>query len=62
MIISDLSYLEVVSEVPSIVGGRRKRTNETTVKLKVSIKIKGDNNSVAVTQNSSVVTSNDNLS
>lgn len=61
MIISDLSYLEVVSEVPSILGGLRTRTNETRVKQIVRIKIKGDNNSVAVTLNSSVVTSNDDL-
>lgn len=61
MIICDLSYLEVVSEVPSILGGSRTRTNETRVKQIVRIKIKGDNNSVAVSLNSSVVTSNDDL-
>lgn len=60
MIISDLSYLEVVSEVPSILGGSRNRTNETKVKQIVRIKIKGDNNSVAVSLSGTVVTSNDN--
>ena len=40
MIISDLSYLQVVSELPSIVGGAKRKNR---------------NNNVTVTQSSSVV-------
>ena len=62
MIISDLSYLEVVSEVPSIVGGIvRSRTNEITVKAKVKTTTRGSDNSISTTQSITVVSSNDDL-
>ena len=61
MIISDLGYLEVVSEGSSIVGGLRFRTNETKVKQKATITIEGGISSATISQNSSVVTSNDQL-
>ena len=61
MIISDLGYLEVVSEGSSIVGGLRIRTNETKVKPKATITIQGGISSAAIAQDSQVVTSNDDL-
>lgn len=62
MIISDLSYLEVVSEVPNIMGGIvRSRTNEITVKAKVKTTTRGSDNSISTTQSITVVSSNDDL-
>lgn len=61
MIISDLSYLEIVSEVPSLVGGVRIRTNDVTVKAKVKTTTTGSDNSITTSQSISVVSSNDDL-
>ena len=57
MIISELGYLEVVSEGTSVMGGATKtRVNKTKVNQK-AIAI----GSPSITQDVSVVTSNDNL-
>jgi hypothetical protein len=62
MIISDLSYLEVVSEVPSIMGGiLRSRTNEIKAKAKANNTNLGSGNSITSAQDISVVSSNDDL-
>ena len=61
MVISDLSYSEVVSEGFNIVGGKiRIRTNQTVIKQKAKITIIGSG-SASIIQTSSVVTSNDDL-
>ena len=62
MIISDLSYLEVVSEVPNILGGKvRIRTNEVAAKQNVKIKVTGEATISDVSPSISVVASNDDL-
>jgi hypothetical protein len=62
MIISDLSYLEVVSEVPSIVGGiLRSRTNEIKAKAKANNTNIGSDNSIASSQSINIISSNDDL-
>ncbi len=62
MIISDLSYLEVVSEVPSIMGGiLRSRTNEIKAKAKANNTNIGSDNSIASSQSINIISSNDDL-
>ena len=56
MVISDLSYLEVVSEEPIIVGGKNTRVNKIKVKQKAVVRGGG-----SITQFISIVASNDNL-
>ena len=56
MVISDLSYLEVVSEEPSIVGGKKTRVNIIKVD-QTAILIGGG----SIIQSISIVSSNDNL-
>ena len=56
MIISDLGYLEVVSEGTNVMGGAQTRVNKTKVTQRAVV-IGGGSS----TQDVTVVTSNDNL-
>lgn len=63
MIISDLRYLEVVSEVPSIMGGEKDKdtvtVKEKNYSQKITVKIRSDNNTIFVDQSVEIFTSNE---
>lgn len=61
MIISDLSYFEVFSEVPTILGGSRKHTTKVKQKAKVTVRNSSVGGSITATNESFVVSSNDDL-
>jgi hypothetical protein len=60
MIISDLSYLEVVSEVPGIVGGARRNSIRVSQRTRVSVKGSGYSQ-ITATNSVSIIASNDNF-
>ena len=61
MIISDLSYLEFVSEVPSIVGGQnnKDKIKEQKIIKKSKFQLESDSITIVVEQGVKVVTSED---
>lgn len=61
MIISDLSYLEFVSEVPSIVGGQnnKDKIKEEKIIKKNKFQLESDSITIVVEQGVKVVTSED---